>query len=96
MYHEGERRDKMMATSSVAFSVQIGLRFIGIWPNAPYALLFRGVWILTTGIVQTCQYWWIIIHFGNDDMSHLMDGLSVTLEYSVMSLKIIILWLNSR
>ncbi|XP_011862412.1 PREDICTED: odorant receptor 67c-like [Vollenhovia emeryi] len=86
----------MTATSTVALSVQIGLRIVGIWPNAPYALLFRGVWILTTSIVQTCQYWWIIVHIGNDDLSHLMDGLSVTLEYSVMFLKLIILWLNSR
>ncbi|KAG5318774.1 OR4 protein, partial [Pseudoatta argentina] len=41
------------------------------------------------------NYWWLIIHLGTDDMSHLMDGLSVTMEYSVMFLKLIILWLNS-
>ncbi|KYM97079.1 Putative odorant receptor 13a [Cyphomyrmex costatus] len=86
----------MTAISTVALSVQIGLRFVGIWPNASYALFFRGIWILTTSIVQISQYWWIVIHSGTDDMSHLMDGLSVTMEYSVMFLKLIILWLNSR
>lgn len=86
----------MTPTSTVALSVQIGLRIVGIWPDAPYALLFRGAWILTTCIIQTFQYWWIIIHFGNDDLSHLLDGLSVTMEYTVMLLKLIILWLNSR
>ncbi|KAL0111052.1 hypothetical protein PUN28_012800 [Cardiocondyla obscurior] len=86
----------MTIVSTVGLSMQIGLRSIGIWPNAPYAFLFRGAWILTTGIVQTFQYWWVVIHFGNDDMSHLIDGLSVTVEYTLMSLKLIILWLNSR
>jgi len=90
------RRDGMTATTTIAFSMQIGLRSIGFWPNTPCALLFRGLWMLTIGIVQTFQYWWIIIHFRTDDMSYLMDGLSVTIEYSVMSLKLIILWLNSR
>ncbi|XP_011065191.1 PREDICTED: odorant receptor 24a-like [Acromyrmex echinatior] len=89
------RRDNMI-TSTVALSVQIGLRSIGFWPNTPCALLFRCLWILTIGIVQTFQYWWIIIHLRTDDISYLMDGLSVTIEYSVMSLKLIILWFNSR
>lgn len=90
------RSDKMTPANTVALSVQFGLRIIGIWPDAPYALLFRSAWILTTGVIQTCQYWWIIIHFGSEDLSHLMDGLSVTMEYTVMFLKLIILWLNSR
>ncbi|XP_018348722.1 PREDICTED: uncharacterized protein LOC108752420 [Trachymyrmex septentrionalis] len=89
-------RIHMTTTSTVALVVQIGLRGIGFWPNTPCALLFRCLWILTIGIVQTLQYWWIVIHFRTDDMSHLMDGLSVTIEYSVMSLKLIILWFNSR
>ncbi|KAL6254521.1 hypothetical protein P5V15_014574 [Pogonomyrmex californicus] len=89
------RRMTQQPTSTIAFSMQIGLRIVGIWPNAPYALLFRGIWILTISIVQIFQYWWIVLHFG-DDMSHLLDGLSVTTEYTVMSLKLIILWLNSR
>lgn len=87
---------KMILANIVALSVQIGLRVVGIWPNAPYTLLFRLGWIFTTGIIQTCQYWWIIIHFGTEDLSHLLDGLSVTMEYTVMLLKLIILWLNSR
>ncbi|GAB1863028.1 Odorant receptor [Camponotus japonicus] len=86
----------MILANIVALSVQIGLRVVGIWPNAPYTLLFRCGWIFTTGIIQTCQYWWIIIHFGTEDLSHLLDGLSVTMEYTVMLLKLIILWLNSR
>ncbi|CAL1674373.1 unnamed protein product [Lasius platythorax] len=86
----------MILANTVALSVQIGLRFVGIWPNAPYALLFRCGWIFTIGIIQTCQYWWIAINFGTEDLSHLLDGLSVTMEYTVMLLKLIILWLNSR
>ena len=89
------RRDNMI-TSTIALSVQIGLRSIGFWPNTPCVLLFRCLWMLTIGIVQTFQYWWIILHLRTDDMSYLMDGLSVTIEYSVMSLKLIILWFNSR
>lgn len=87
------RHDRI--TNTVALSVEIGLRIIGFWPNTPYALLFRGFWILTIGVIQTCQYWWIIIH-RTDNMFYLMEGLSVTIEYTVMSLKLIILWLNSR
>ncbi|XP_011862399.1 PREDICTED: odorant receptor 4-like isoform X2 [Vollenhovia emeryi] len=90
------RRDRMTAPGTISLSVQIGLRIIGFWPDTPCALLFRGLWILTIAIVQIYQYWWIIIHFRTDDMSYLMDGLSVTIEYTVMSFKLIILWLNSR
>ncbi|KYQ60523.1 Putative odorant receptor 13a [Trachymyrmex zeteki] len=89
------QRDNMI-TNTVTLSVQIGLQGIGFWPNTPCALLFRCFWILTIGIVQTFQYWWIIIHLRTDNMSYLMDSLSVTIEYSVMSLKLIILWFNSR
>jgi len=79
--------------TTVALVVQISLRGIRFWPNTPCALLFRCLWILTIGIVQSLQYWWIVIHFRIDeidDMSQLMDGLSVTIEYSVISLKLII------
>ena len=86
----------MTTTNTVALVVQIGFRGIEFWPNTPCALLFRCLWILTIGIVQSLQYWWIVIHFRTDDMSQLMDGLSVTIEYSVISLKLIILWFNSR
>ncbi|KAF3054436.1 Odorant receptor 046 [Nylanderia fulva] len=86
----------MIVADTVALSVQLGLRLVGIWPNASYALLFRFGWIFTIGIIQTCQYWWIAIHLKTEDLSQLLDGLSVTLEYTVMFLKLIILWLNSR
>ncbi|XP_071568942.1 odorant receptor 4-like [Temnothorax nylanderi] len=90
------QRDRMTGISTISLSVQIGLRIIGFWPNTPCALLFRCLWILTIGVVQTYQYWWLVIHFRTDDMSYLMESLSVTIEYTVMSLKLIILWFNTR
>lgn len=86
----------MTATSTISLSVEIGLRILGFWPDTPCALLFRSFWILTMGIVQTYQYWWFTIHFKTDEMSYLMESLSVTIEYTVMTLKLIILCLNSR
>ncbi|KAL0111059.1 hypothetical protein PUN28_012802 [Cardiocondyla obscurior] len=91
------RHDKITAISStISLSVQIGLRVLGFWPNTPCLLLFRCFWILSIITVQIYQYWWIIIHFKTDDMSYLMDSLSVTIEYTVMALKLTILWVNSR
>lgn len=86
----------MTPTSTIAFSMQIGLHIVGMWPNASFGLLFRLTWVLTIVMIQTGQYWWIVIHFGNEEMSRFMDGLSVTTEYTVMTLKLVILWLNSR
>ncbi|XP_019699272.1 odorant receptor 4-like isoform X1 [Harpegnathos saltator] len=91
------QREKVKMPASVfALSMELGLRYVGMWPDAPCALFCRCVWILTTTIVQTCQYWYLILHFRTEDLLNLTDSLSVALEYTVMFSKLIILWLNSR
>lgn len=86
----------MTFSRGVALPMQIGLRIAGIWPDASYGVLFRSAWIVTLGIIQTFQYWWIALHFEHDDLSYLLDALSVAIEYTMMLIKLIILWLNSR
>lgn len=85
-----------MPASVFALSMKFGLRYVGMWPDVSYALFCRFVWILTTTIVQTCQYWYLILNFKTEDMQNLMDGLSVAMEYTVMFTKLIILWINNR
>lgn len=69
----------MTPASGVALAMEFGLRTIGIWPDMSYTWLYRCAWIMTTSITQTCQYWYVIIHVETDGLSHLMDGLSVTI-----------------
>lgn len=91
-----EQGKTKMPASVFALSMELGLRYIGMWPNAPCALFCRCVWTLTTIIVQTCQYWYLILHFRTHALSDLTDCLSVAMEYTAMLTKLIILWFSTR
>jgi len=47
-------------------------------------------------VFQTFQYQYLFLHFGKDDLSFLIDVLSATLTYSLLSVKLIIFALNAR
>jgi len=50
--------------------------------------------VLVTG--QYFQYCYIITNIYSADLSDLMDGLSATLAFSLLSIKFVIFWLNQR
>lgn len=80
----------------VSRSIEIGLRAIGVWPDSGYTSLRRAFWMITLTIAQTFQYWYFVIHVRTDDLSRLMDGLSTTMSYSLLLLKLTIFWIHRR
>ncbi|KAH0956772.1 OrV12 [Eciton burchellii] len=85
-----------MIVGTVSRSIEIGLRVIGVWPDSSYSSLHRAFWMITLAIAQTFQYRYFLVHIRTDDLSHLMDGLSTTMSYSLLLLKLTIFWINRR
>ncbi|XP_067206876.1 odorant receptor 10-like [Linepithema humile] len=89
-------RSTMILIGTVSRSIEIGLRVIGVWPDSSYTILRRAFWMITLAMAQTFQYWYFVIHVRTDDLSHLMDGLSTTMSYSLLLLKLAIFFINRR
>lgn len=85
-----------ITTTTVSPSVQFGLRVIGIWPGSPYAVLYRVFWTISLGLAQTFQFQYIVACIKTNDFPNLVDSVSTTLPYSLLCVKLIILWLNQR
>ncbi|XP_011155595.2 odorant receptor 82a [Solenopsis invicta] len=84
----------MIPISTISRPVEIGLRLTGIWPNS--LVLFRMLWTLVMGIVLIFQYHYLLIHFSTEELPNLIDGLSTTLPYNLLFIKMIVLWVNNR
>ncbi|EZA57543.1 ObirOr5-V14 [Ooceraea biroi] len=85
-----------MEISTVSRVVKIGLRACGIWPYLPTTTLYRFFWIVMLGIAQIFQYQYVVIHYNTDNFSHFMDGVSSAMTYSLLFVKLTILWANQR
>ncbi|XP_018401473.1 PREDICTED: uncharacterized protein LOC108778717 [Cyphomyrmex costatus] len=90
------RKDTVGRASTISESVEAGLRFIGIWPHCVYANVNWWTYIVSVAIVQYFQYAYVLAHFDISDLSVFVDGLSITLGYSLSFLKLINLWFNRR
>ncbi|XP_036141360.1 odorant receptor 82a [Monomorium pharaonis] len=86
----------MKRTSTISLPVEIGLRFIGMWPDSAYATLYWLIYMSTMVIVQYYQYAYVLTHFDLNDISLLMDCLGLTLAYTLAFLKLLALWWNRR
>ncbi|XP_050458066.1 odorant receptor 4-like [Cataglyphis hispanica] len=88
--------DSTILDGTISRSIEIGLRVIGVWPDSSYAFLRRAFWMITLTIAQTFQYRYFVVHVRTEDLSHLMDGLSTTMSYSLLLLKLTIFWIKRR
>lgn len=82
--------------TTVSTPVEMGLRFIGMWPGSPYGNFQWFVYMTSVAIVMYFQYAYIFKNFDITDPSVLVDALSMTLAYSLAFLKLVSLWLNRR
>lgn len=82
--------------TTISPSIEFGLRAIGIWPGSSYVVLHRAFWTITLGIAQTFQFRYILGCVKANDFLNLVDSVSTTLPYSLLCVKLIILWLNQR
>ncbi|XP_026823983.1 odorant receptor 13a isoform X2 [Ooceraea biroi] len=86
----------MKVTSTIGRSVEIPLRMFGIWPGSPYVSLCRLFWTIALVTAQYFQYQYIITHIYIADLSDLMDGLSATLAFTLLFIKLVTFWINQR
>ncbi|XP_011862405.1 PREDICTED: odorant receptor 82a-like isoform X3 [Vollenhovia emeryi] len=86
----------MKRPSTISRPVEIGLRFIGMWPDSAYATLYWLIYMATMVIVQYYQYAYVLAHFDLSDIPLLMDCLGLTLAYTLAFFKLFALWWNRR
>lgn len=85
-----------MSANTITRSIEIGLRVVGIWPDAAYAIASRLFWTTTMLAAQIFQYRHVVLHCNSEDLAQLMDGLSATLSYSLLFVKLIVFWTKQR
>ncbi|KAM0736497.1 hypothetical protein ACS0PU_006146 [Formica fusca] len=85
-----------MSANTITHSIEIGLRVVGIWPGAAYAIANRLFWTTTMLTAQIFQYRHVVLHCNSEDLEQLMDGLSETLSYSLLFVKLIVFWTKQR
>jgi len=96
LIYSGPMKTKVKLIKPVCRIVEFGLRIVGVWPGTPYANLCRIFFISSLAVFQIFQYQHIIMHFAKQDLSILMDVLSMTLAYSLLLIKLIIFAFNAR
>ncbi|KAL2738913.1 odorant receptor 22c-like [Vespula squamosa] len=82
--------------SPISKLIELGLYFIGLWPNYTYSIIHRILWIVILGIVLILEYRYILLHIATDDLADLMDCFSITVSNSLLFIKLIILWFKQR
>ncbi|XP_011148020.3 odorant receptor 24a-like isoform X2 [Harpegnathos saltator] len=85
-----------MKMSTLSRVVEIGLQACGVWPYLPSTVLYRLLWVVMLGTVQVLQYQYLLIHYHSDNFSDFMDGMSSTMAYTLLFIKLTILWANQR
>ncbi|XP_070150954.1 odorant receptor 10-like [Polyergus mexicanus] len=83
-------------TTTVSPVVEFGLRAIGIWPGSPRSMLYRIYWTISLSLAQIFQFKFIVTCIKTNNFPNLVDSVSTSLPYSLLCLKLIILWLNQR
>jgi len=86
----------MIVKSTVNPALKIGLRLLGVWPGVSYSAVYWLIFMSSILIIQYFQYLYILEHFKISELSNLVDGLSLTLDYSLTFLKLASLWIHRR
>ncbi|XP_077261550.1 odorant receptor 22c-like isoform X2 [Temnothorax americanus] len=85
-----------MSTSTVSPLLKIGLGLIGMWPGASHATLCWFFYMTTLVAMQYFQYSYVYAHLDFSNLTKLMDGLGLTLDYTLTILKLLSFWFNRR
>ncbi|XP_018364808.1 PREDICTED: odorant receptor 13a-like [Trachymyrmex cornetzi] len=85
-----------MITSSISPALKVGLQFLGMWPGNSYSTIHWLSFMLSMLIIQYFQYLYIFGHLKMSELSNLVDGLIVALDYSLTLFKLTSLWAHRR
>jgi len=86
----------MVIRNTVSPVLKIGLRVLGLWPDVSYPTIHWLSFMLSTLTIQYFQYLYIFEHLKISELSNLIDGLTVTLDYSLTIFKLIGMWIHRR
>lgn len=85
-----------MIVTSVSPLLKIGLQFLGVWPNVSHSTIYWLIYMSSILLVQYFQYLYVFAHFEISEISNLVDGLPITLNYSLTFFKLSSLWIHRR
>ncbi|XP_076756554.1 odorant receptor 4-like [Xylocopa sonorina] len=86
----------MASISTISRSVKYGLHVAVTWPGTPLPILRKFCWTIALFVLQICQYSYIITHFGSDTLIEIADNLSITMAFTLLSIKLGIAWTHPR
>ncbi|KAF3054424.1 Odorant receptor 050 [Nylanderia fulva] len=85
-----------MRATFISTSVELGLRFVGIWPGLPYGTVTWYAYMTGLMVGTYFEYVYIFHHFDISNISNLIDALSIALAGSLGFFKLISLWSRRR
>ncbi|KAL0133979.1 hypothetical protein PUN28_001119 [Cardiocondyla obscurior] len=86
----------MKRSTSISRTVEIGLRFIGMWPDSAYPNLYWSMYMTMVVVFQYHQYSYVVAHFDVSNLTSLTDCLGLALANTLAFFKLICLWWNRR
>ncbi|XP_011155671.3 odorant receptor 13a isoform X1 [Solenopsis invicta] len=86
----------MTIPSSISPALKVSLRFLGMWPGDTFSAIYWLSFMLSMLIIQYFQYVYIFDNLKISELSNLVDGLIVTLDYSLTVFKLTSLWIQRR
>ncbi|EZA57549.1 ObirOr5-V23 [Ooceraea biroi] len=85
-----------MLTSPISPLLRVGLSLIGMWPDTSYGTLSWLFYMMTVVVMQYFQYSFVYAHLDFNNLTKLMDGLGLTLDYTLTIFKLLSLRFNHR
>jgi hypothetical protein len=85
-----------MLTSTISPLLRLGLGVIGMWPGASYETLSWLFYIMSLVAMQYFQYSYVHAHLDFNHLTKLMDGLGLTLDYTLTIFKLLSLRFNRQ
>ncbi|XP_077261549.1 odorant receptor 82a-like isoform X1 [Temnothorax americanus] len=86
----------MTRATTISRSVEIGLRFIGMWPDSAYPNLYWSLYMTLILVSQYYQYSYVVAHFDLSNLPLLSDCLGLALANTLAFFKLLSLWWNRR
>lgn len=95
-YHTSSSEKAMKRATTISRSVEVGLRFTGMWPDSAYPNLYCSMYMTVIVVLLYYQYLYIVVHFNLSNLSSLSDCLVIALANTLALFKLFSLWWNRR
>lgn len=95
-YRISSSEKAMKRATTISRLVEVGLRFIGMWPDSAYPNLYWSLYMTMIAVSQYFQYSYIVMHFDMSNLMILADCLGLALANTLAFLKLFFLWWNRR